>query len=84
MFFRASFVALLLFTFQTAWGANTKDLLEADRLGKHLKAKGDQKEHIAKRVSALRDVVIEYQTERGRAEPMKPFCGRAISPNSKI
>ena len=58
MFFRASFVAVFLFALQTAWGANTKDLLEADRLSKHLKAKGDQKEHIAKHVSALRDVVI--------------------------
>ena len=68
MFFRISkiFVALLLFALQTAWGANTKDLLEADRLGKHLKARGDQKEHIAKHVSALRDIVIEYQTERAR------------------
>ena len=59
-------VAIFLFALQTAWGANTRDLLEADRLSKHLKAKGDQKEHIAKHVSALRDVVIEYQTERAR------------------
>ncbi|MCY4352046.1 MAG: hypothetical protein OXC45_02950, partial [Gemmatimonadetes bacterium] len=66
MFFRASFVAVFLFALQTAWGANTKDLLEADRLSKHLKAKDDQKERIAKHVSALRDVVIEYQTERAR------------------
>ena len=66
MFFRASFVALLLFALQTAWGANTRDLLEADRLGKHLKARADQKEHIVKHVSALRDIVIEYQTERAR------------------
>ena len=68
MFLRTTsiFIALLLFAFQIAWGANTKDLLEADRLSKHLKAKGDQKEHIAKHVSTLRDIVIEYQTERAR------------------
>ena len=68
MFFRATkiFVALLIFALQPAWGANTRDLLEADRLGKHLKARGDQKEHIAKHVSALRSIVIDYQIERAR------------------
>ena len=68
MFLRATkfFVALLIFALQPAWGANTRDLLEADRLGKHLKARGDQKEHIAKHVSALRSIVIDYQIEHAR------------------
>ena len=68
MFLRSTkiFVALLLFALQPAWGANTRDLLEADRLGKHLKARGDQEEHIAKHVSALRSIVIDYQIERAR------------------
>lgn len=50
----------------TIGAANTKDLLKAEQLAKHLKAKGEQKEHISHQVAILRDLVFEYQTERAR------------------
>ncbi len=68
MFLRSAkiFAALLIFALQPTWAASTKDLLKADPLGKYLKVRGDQKEHIAKHVFALRNIVIAYQTERAR------------------
>ena len=68
MFFQSAkiFAALLVFALSSAWAASTKDLLNADHLGEHLKATGDQKEHIAKHVAALRNIVVAYQTERAR------------------
>ena len=68
MFLRSTkiLVALLIFSFSSAWATNTKDLLDADRLGKHLKATGEQKEHIATHIAALRNIVTAYQTERAR------------------
>ena len=68
MFFQTIkiFAALLIFALPSAWAASTKDLLDADRLGEHLKATDEQKVHIAKHIAALRNIVTAYQTERAR------------------
>lgn len=51
---------------QPLWAAKTHDLLEVDKLAKHLKAEGEQKKRIATQISVLRNLVIEYQVERAR------------------
>ena len=50
----------------TIGAAKTQDLLKADQLAKYLKAKGEKKEYIAKHVTTLRNLVIEFQTEHAK------------------
>lgn len=46
--------------------ADVRDLLDADRLIRHLKADDSQKSHIAARVTTLRSIVAQYQWERAK------------------
>jgi hypothetical protein len=67
MFLRSPKIFLIFaMLVQPVWTANTKDLLVADKLAKHLNAKGEQKSRISKHIAVLRNLVIEYQVERAR------------------
>ena len=46
--------------------ADVRDLLDADRLIRHLKTSDGQKAQIAERVAALQAIVAQYQWERAR------------------